>query len=167
MSNGLEEYDEIQEEGPSVEPNPDQKVGDRNIKYDSFREAYTVEDTFWEASLEWLRNTANGRNKVGWYIGRGLDIAEIVAPIPVVGKIRKIAKQSLNLNKTRNEVRDMDWIINRLDEQSTWRGIIAAATGVGMSISPEQADAIAKFGVALFGLVEVYTKEPQSPDSNN
>lgn len=162
MNSDLEDNDEIFEGGPQTEPDELEDVEDKDIKYSSFKEAYTAEDSFWKASWEWLRNTANGRNKAGWFIGRGLDIVELIAPLPYVGKVRKIAKKALNLNTIQNEVEDMNWIKNRLGEKTTWRGIVAFATGVGISISPELASAIVSAGVSLVGVIEVYSKERKS-----
>lgn len=64
-----------------------------------------------------------------------------------------------------NRGSDMNWIINRLKEKSTWRGIIAVATALGVSWSPDQIAAIVALGVAVAGAFEVFFKEPQSADS--
>ena len=49
----------------------------------------------------------------------------------------------------------MNWLINRLKELSTWQGIIAGLTALGVSISPELSKAIAGAGVAVFFLISV------------
>jgi hypothetical protein len=48
----------------------------------------------------------------------------------------------------------LDYIIDRLEEPSTWRGIVMFACGVsGISISMECATIIISFGVAASGLI--------------
>ena len=49
----------------------------------------------------------------------------------------------------------MDYILNRLSERSTWQGLVAIATGVGLNLDPQLAAAIVAFGVAAAGLVHV------------
>ena len=44
-----------------------------------------------------------------------------------------------------------DFFLNRLKEPSTWRGFIMCATAFGMTLSSEQAIAIATLGIALAG----------------
>jgi hypothetical protein len=51
----------------------------------------------------------------------------------------------------------MKWyIIERLSEMSTWRGILALLTAAGIAISPEQATAITAAGLALIGVVGAF-----------
>lgn len=52
-----------------------------------------------------------------------------------------------------------DWILARLAEQSTWRGLIGLATAAGVAISPEQIAAIVSVGLAASGLINVFRKE--------
>lgn len=54
----------------------------------------------------------------------------------------------------------MNWLLDRLSENSTWRGLIAIATAAGVTIQPDLADAIIAAGLALIGLVNVIRKEP-------
>ena len=49
----------------------------------------------------------------------------------------------------------MDYILNRLSERSTWQGLVAIATGVGLNLDPQLGAAIVTFGVAAAGLVHV------------
>lgn len=44
-----------------------------------------------------------------------------------------------------------NYLLSRFKEPSTWRGIIMIATAYGMHISPDQAYAIASFGMAMAG----------------
>lgn len=36
----------------------------------------------------------------------------------------------------------MHWIVERLNERSTWLGLISLAGAVGLALDPDQADAI-------------------------
>jgi hypothetical protein len=46
-------------------------------------------------------------------------------------------------------------IKNRLGEASTWKGLISVATGLGMSISGQQAEAITAAMVAIYVALSV------------
>ena len=52
-----------------------------------------------------------------------------------------------------------DFILARGKEASTWRGLVALLTAVGVSISPEQADAIVALGLAVIGTLGVFTAD--------
>lgn len=54
----------------------------------------------------------------------------------------------------------ISFLINRLDEKSTWRAIIAILTVAGVSLSPEQTETIVAAGVALGALLEAFTPDP-------
>jgi uncharacterized membrane protein len=51
------------------------------------------------------------------------------------------------------------YLIERLKEASTWRGLTALLTAVGVTLSPEQTNAIVGAGLALIGLLGVFTKD--------
>lgn len=51
--------------------------------------------------------------------------------------------------------------MNRLKEASTWRGLIALVTAAGVTITPEQTEAIVAAGLAVIGLIGVFM-----PDKN-
>ena len=60
----------------------------------------------------------------------------------------------------------MSWLLNRLTERSTWRGVIVALTSAGvLTLGEEMRTAIVSAGVGLFVLVEVLVKEPESKDA--
>jgi hypothetical protein len=59
-----------------------------------------------------------------------------------------------------------DWVINRLGESSTWRGIIGILTGAGVMLDEKQAAAIVAAGLAAIGLINVFRKQPESADAN-
>lgn len=48
------------------------------------------------------------------------------------------------------------YIVERLAEPSTWRGIVALITATGITLSPEQATAITAAGLALIGVVGAF-----------
>lgn len=57
----------------------------------------------------------------------------------------------------------MNWLISRLREPSTWRGIVWLATVAGLSLRPDQAEAIVAAGMALAGLLGVFlADEPKT-----
>lgn len=43
------------------------------------------------------------------------------------------------------------FILDRLSEASTWRGLMAMVTAGGVAISPEQAEAVIAAGLAVIG----------------
>lgn len=53
----------------------------------------------------------------------------------------------------------LQYLIARLTEPSTWRGLFMFATAAGVSISPEQTTAIISLGMASAGAVGVFTKD--------
>lgn len=57
----------------------------------------------------------------------------------------------------------MNWLLRRLREASTWRGLVWLATVAGLSLRPDQAEAIVAVGMALAGLLGVFlSDEPKS-----
>ena len=91
------------------------------VKYDTVREAFRSKDGFWKGSLEVIRNTAAGRNTVGMVAGIGLDVLEIVAPIPIVSKVREAGKKALNLNKDRNDMKDA---LKGIISKEAWKRVL-------------------------------------------
>lgn len=55
------------------------------------------------------------------------------------------------------------FVLSRLKEASTWRGIVAVIAAFGLAFSPEQAAAIVTAGVALIGAIEVFRKDLSPP----
>jgi hypothetical protein len=53
----------------------------------------------------------------------------------------------------------IDYILDRLEEPSTWRGFIALVTAIGITLTPEQTEAIVSGGLALIGLFGMFTKD--------
>jgi len=53
----------------------------------------------------------------------------------------------------------LNYILDRLSESSTYRGAIFLLGGLGISIVPEQANAIAAASMAIVGAINVFRKE--------
>jgi hypothetical protein len=53
----------------------------------------------------------------------------------------------------------LDFILERGKEASTWRGLVALATAVGITVSPELTEAIVAFGLGIIGLIGVLTAD--------
>lgn len=53
----------------------------------------------------------------------------------------------------------MKYILARLMEPSTWRGIISLLTVFGVRIAPDQADAIFTAGVSVYSAINIFRKE--------
>lgn len=58
----------------------------------------------------------------------------------------------------------LQWILDRLKEPSTLKGLAALAGALGLVVSPDQWQAISVAVVAAVGVVEVFRKEkPPAP----
>lgn len=53
----------------------------------------------------------------------------------------------------------LNYILDRLAESSTWRGIALLATAAGVQLSPEQSTAIITAGLGIVGAINVFRKE--------
>jgi uncharacterized membrane protein len=53
----------------------------------------------------------------------------------------------------------MKYILDRLSEASTWRGIIMVLTSLGVAINPDLITPIITAGTGLAGVVGVVTKD--------
>lgn len=51
------------------------------------------------------------------------------------------------------------FVLARLREASTYRGLMLILTGLGVALRPEVADAIVAFGMAAAGLVGVFVPD--------
>lgn len=52
-----------------------------------------------------------------------------------------------------------NYLLERANEPSTWRGVVLLATAAGVKIAPELLDAIVSTGLAVTGLLGVLTKD--------
>lgn len=53
----------------------------------------------------------------------------------------------------------IDYILARLSESSTWRGLAMIAGASGFAIDPSKANAIAAAGMAVAGAINVFRKD--------
>lgn len=56
----------------------------------------------------------------------------------------------------------IDWIVSRMKEPTTWRGLIGILAGLGVAIDPHQAAIILAVGVGLAGFIGVVSKDPKN-----
>jgi hypothetical protein len=52
------------------------------------------------------------------------------------------------------------FLLDRLDERSTWRAFVAFLTLLGIGLSPEQSDAIIAAGIAIGATLEAFLPDP-------
>lgn len=52
----------------------------------------------------------------------------------------------------------LNLILNRLSENSTWRGLILLATALGLKLDPELQNQILAAGLGVVGLINVIRK---------
>jgi hypothetical protein len=55
-----------------------------------------------------------------------------------------------------------NWLKERFTEPSTYQGVVAIGSAIGVTLSPELWEAIASFAVGLIGLIQVIKKEKQN-----
>ena len=53
----------------------------------------------------------------------------------------------------------MNYLLSRLKEPSTWRGLTLLATTIGLQVSPEQTEAVISVGLLCAGLIGVITSD--------
>lgn len=61
----------------------------------------------------------------------------------------------------------MTWLLARLKEPSSWRGIVWLLTVAGISLKPDQVEAIVVAGMAIAGLLGVFTNDLPTSNSQN
>lgn len=57
----------------------------------------------------------------------------------------------------------IEYLLQRLNEPSTWRGIIVILTGLGVALDPSQIEAIVATGLTIAGLIGAFTKDKIEP----
>ena len=50
-------------------------------------------------------------------------------------------------------------IIERFQQESTWRGIITVIMAVGVVLNPDQIEAVVSVGLAIVGLINICKKD--------
>lgn len=53
----------------------------------------------------------------------------------------------------------INFLMERLQEPSTWRGVIWLITALGFALDPDQRESIVTTGMAFVGLIGVFTKD--------
>jgi len=56
------------------------------------------------------------------------------------------------------EMKALLYILDRLSENSTWRGLILVGTAVGLKVEPEHQEAIVAAGLSLVGVINIFRK---------
>jgi hypothetical protein len=54
------------------------------------------------------------------------------------------------------------YLLDRANEPSSWRGIVLLATALGVNVAPELLNAIVTAGLGVAGLLGVLTKDKKS-----
>jgi hypothetical protein len=57
----------------------------------------------------------------------------------------------------------MNWLLRRLQETSTWRGIILLVTAAGIKLEPDLAEAIIALGLAAVGIINILRRGSETP----
>lgn len=55
-------------------------------------------------------------------------------------------------------MKPLNYLLDRLNENSTWRGILLVVTALGVSISPQHQEAIVAAGLGLVGAINIFRK---------
>ena len=55
------------------------------------------------------------------------------------------------------------YVLARLREPSTWRGIVALLTAAGVALTSDQAEAVIAIGLAVVGLIGALTPDIKEP----
>jgi hypothetical protein len=58
----------------------------------------------------------------------------------------------------RREMKALLYILDRLAENSTWRGLILVGTAIGLKVEPEHQEAIVAAGLSLVGVINIFRK---------
>jgi hypothetical protein len=53
----------------------------------------------------------------------------------------------------------LNWMLNRLNERSTWVGLTGMLTAIGVGISPQQLEVITTVGVGTASAILAFTKD--------
>ena len=81
-------------------------------------------------------------------------------------------KSKNNLIKTIKSIKynimttTLNYILARLNESSTWRGLILVASSVGITFDPSQSTAIIAAGLGLIGLINTFRKSTVKVDKD-
>lgn len=59
----------------------------------------------------------------------------------------------------------MEYLADRLKEPSTWRGLVALITAFGITLSPEQSDAVIAAGLGIIGAIGAFFGDKGKPEA--
>lgn len=51
------------------------------------------------------------------------------------------------------------WVLDRLEEPSTWRGIVAVMTAAGITMDPDEVGKIVACGLSVIGVINIFRRE--------
>ena len=74
-------------------------------------------------------------------------------------KVWKLYSKAVDIFHTKGGHKMLEFIVTRLSEASTWRGIVALATSLGVVMSPDQVAAIVAAGMAIMGVIGAFTMD--------
>lgn len=75
-------------------------------------------------------------------------------------RVRRLQQNIEAINQILNPMSNLvNYIIDRLGESSTWRGIFMILTGLGIALKPDQIAAISTAGLSIVGAINVFRKE--------
>jgi hypothetical protein len=55
-----------------------------------------------------------------------------------------------------------NYLLNRMREASTWRGMVAMITALGVALSPDQQTAVISLGMAIVGALGVFLPDQKA-----
>ncbi len=58
----------------------------------------------------------------------------------------------------RREMKSLFFVLDRLSENSTWRGLILVAVALGVKLEPEMQNQIIAAGLGLVGTINIFRK---------
>lgn len=53
----------------------------------------------------------------------------------------------------------LNYLLDRLSENSTWRGGLLVLTSIGVAVSPAHQEAIVSAGLGIVGAINIFRKE--------
>jgi len=58
----------------------------------------------------------------------------------------------------------ISYLLARMSEASTWRGIVMLLTALGVTVTPEQSNAVIEGGLAATGLIGIFFADNHGND---
>ena len=60
-------------------------------------------------------------------------------------------------------MKPLNYLLDRLNENSTWRGILLVLTALGVSLSPQHQEAIVAAGLGIVGAINIFRSMAVTP----